>query len=450
MLTSMPSGEESLPADFVPKFPYLSAEFARLEKERLWPRMWLLACREEEVAKPGQFVTFDIADESIIVTRDNQNVLHAFFNVCQHRGRRLTEGCGRTASIFCKYHGWRWKLDGSNDVMIDGADWTEVGQEDVRLKDVRVDVWGGFVFVNIDGQAEPLLEYLKPWPEMWESYRIQDMRLTWFRTTRLDCNWKVALEAFIEGYHAQTAHRQNNPVNGGNLYNCRVFGRHSMFHDRDLKQLGEPNPNSNLLPGLDAERFATHDRRERIRLYLEQNQRDLDCMITDHMIRAARRLPERVEEDASYRDMMMALRDLHVEEAAKEGVSWDHLPVQDFIALGQDWHMFPNVAMLPTMDGLLGYRARPDGDDPDKCILDIFALERFAEGKAPKVERGSYAHWKDFKWPRIFVQDFENVPYVQAGMKSAGFSGAWTNPLAEKTIYNLHHELRRIVLGNER
>jgi nitrite reductase/ring-hydroxylating ferredoxin subunit len=390
------------PTDFIPKDAYVSPEFARLEKERLWPTQWLLACREEDITKPRQFVTFEIADESIIITRDNDRNLHAYFNVCPHRGRRLLEGCGQTARFFCRFHGWQWKLDGSNHVMMDGDDWQNLSPDDIRLKDLRVDIWARFVFVNIDGKAEPLLDYLSPWPKMWETYRMQDMRYRWFKQTRLNCNWKVALEAFLEGYHAQTTHRQVNAANGSNLYACRLFGRHSMFYDRVFKKLGTPNPNGKLLPPSETDEAAPpSDPRKLIAAYIETVATDLGCQVTEHMVEAARRLPERVEADADHIDVMRALRNLHVEIAAEQGVRWDHLPMEDMQALGVGWHMFPNIALLATPDGLVMYRARPDGDDPDTCLLEIFPLQRYAPGAEPKVVRELHEDWRDGDFPKI-------------------------------------------------
>ncbi len=433
--------------DFIPYESYTSPEFARGEKERMWPRVWLVAAREEDLGEPGQFVTFDVADESILITRDTTGQIRAFFNVCPHRGRRIAKGCGLAAKFYCNYHGWQWNLDGTNKVMIDAGDWTGIGPADVGLRPVRVDTWGGFIFVNIDGQAEPLLDFLHPWPEMWKNYRLEDMRYRWFKTTKLNCNWKVALEAFLEGYHAQTTHRQVNPACGENRWECQTFGRHSMFYDANPASVGAPNPNLQYIPGLGAEAFIGADRRERIYRYLKTVAGDLHCLFTDRMVEAARRLPERVSDDADDATLMGAFMALHYEICARDGVEVGQLPPEELGALGIDWNMFPNLAILPTLDGLLIYRARPDGDDPDKCLFDIFPLERFAPGLAPKVTREFYENWRDGNYPRIFVQDFDNVDEVQRGMKSTAFAGALSNPRAEKVVWNLHRELREMVLG---
>ena len=98
--------------DFVPKQPYYEARYVDLEKQRLWPMVWQVACRAEEIPSPGDYVTYQIADESIIVLREDESTLKAYYNVCQHRGRRLTDGCGNAKNFYCRFHGWRWNLDG--------------------------------------------------------------------------------------------------------------------------------------------------------------------------------------------------------------------------------------------------------------------------------------------------------------------------------------------------
>ena len=418
--------------DFVPKDAYVCPEFARLEKERLWPRVWLVACREEEVKQPGDFVTFNIADESISVVRNKQGDLRAYHNVCPHRGRRLTQGCGNQDGFFCKYHGWQWSLDGDNTVMIDGDDWSGVTADELALKPVRLDTWGGFVFVNIDGRAEPLSDYLKPFAEYWNPYRLQDMRYRWVRSVRLNCNWKVAMEAFIEGYHAQTTHNQYNPLSGTNRYLCNTFGRHSMFYDAGDLLVGMPGPNISLLPSTDAERFENEpDPRKRFYGFFELLNADLNGYVTEAMLRAVKRVEQEAAPDATPHDMLAMIYPNHVEELAKDGVDVSDIRPEHLQALGVDWSMFPNVIMLPMLDGLLYYRGRPCGDDPDWCVFEVHMLQRYAPGKEPPLDWKHADKWQDGDWPRIVVQDFINVEEVQTGMKSSAFPGAYPNPKAE-------------------
>lgn len=447
------AGTDSVPENFIPKEPYLSREFLELEKRKLWPKTWLMACREEEVAKNGQYLTFDIADESIIVVRDRAGTLRAFFNVCQHRGKRLTKGCGVAAKIFCKFHGWRWNLDGSNDMVIDRADWAgALDTEDLSLKPVLLDTWGGWVFVSMEPNVKPLRTFLAPFVEAYRNYRMEDMRLSWYKSVKVPCNWKVALDVFIEGYHAQTAHPQNNAIAGYNLYNCELFGPHSVFRWRDMPILGDPNPNVHEILGIQEETdrlSKIKGRAQAIYAFFEMLQSDLKSMVTDRMMRAVTRLVADKSDSTDYIDLMTTLAAYHREEALKEGIEWDALSPEEIAYLGMDWHMFPNVAMLPTPDGLLGYITRPNGDDPDSAFLDVFSLERFAKGKEPVVTREYYEDWRDAEWPRIFPQDFENLADIQQGMKSRGYAGGRANPIQETTVTNFHRHVREMVSAPE-
>lgn len=196
--------------DLVPKDSYIDPSYVRLEAERLWPKVWQVACREEELEEVGAYVTYSIAHESIIIVRTAAGI-RAHHNVCQHRGRRLTEGCGKTGSFMCRYHGWHWNLDGSLGKVLDHDDWQgcpSMADEDLRLPSVQVDTWGGFVFINPDPQAEPLAQYLDPVPRFIDPFELEKMRYRWYKSVRLPCNWKVAQEAFTEGYHVAATHPQ--------------------------------------------------------------------------------------------------------------------------------------------------------------------------------------------------------------------------------------------------
>ena len=158
----------------IPVEPFISPEYARAEGEKLWPRVWQVACRVEEIPNVGDYVTYDILDESIIVVRTAADEIAAYYNVCQHRGRRLTKGCGHTAKFYCRFHGWSWDIDGRNTFVLDREDWGDaLEDDDIRLKTVQVDTWGGWVWISMDPKCEPLADYLAPidgvslieWPE---------------------------------------------------------------------------------------------------------------------------------------------------------------------------------------------------------------------------------------------------------------------------------------------
>jgi len=165
MTGSTPFPASEVTDTWVPKEDYLSPAFAALEDERLWPKVWQIACRLEEIPARGDFVVYEIVDESIIVVRtgEGEDSARAFYNVCPHRGNLLVEGCGQARQFVCSFHGWRFGLDGRNVSVVDRADWGScLSDEDTRLTPVKVGIWGGFVWINMDPDCQPLEEFLEP------------------------------------------------------------------------------------------------------------------------------------------------------------------------------------------------------------------------------------------------------------------------------------------------
>ena len=184
---------------FVRKETYYKPEFVQLEKDRLWSRVWQMACREEELPNVGSYVTYDIYDESVLVVRTSETEIRAFHNVCQHRGRRLTEGCGFTKRFRCAFHGWMYEIDGSNCNITQREDWGGLlDSRDVGLKKVNVDTWGGYIFVNLDPNCESLSTYLENVPDTLAPFELGKMRYRWRKWLVMRCNWKIALESFNE------------------------------------------------------------------------------------------------------------------------------------------------------------------------------------------------------------------------------------------------------------
>lgn len=427
---------EQVRDDFVPKEPYFKPEYVALEKQRLWPNVWQVACRLEELPNSGDFVTYEIADESIIVTRLDESTLAAYYNVCQHRGRRLTEGCGHAKNFYCRYHGWRWNLDGTPRKVVDRADYKGAIQDlDISLKRVNVDTWGGFVFVTMEERPQPLRDYLAPVPEIFDGYEFEKMRYRWCKSVVLPCNWKVALEAFNEGYHVQATHPQLLRFTDDWTVS-EAFGKHAMFtYPPDNRPLGFP---SRRLGG-----EVPKDLRKGLIGFMETMERDLRAIYTSRDAEAAQRLMTDVPEDTDPMVVLMQSMIFQREAAIEDGAGWpDGLTFENIVRAGIDWHMFPNLVVLPYMDGALWYRSRPNGDDPDSCRFDVWSLARFAEGEEPPLKREFFSNWEEHDdWGGILPQDFQNLHHVQQGMKSRGFAGSRTNPVQEKPISNFHRVL---------
>jgi len=424
--------------DFIPKEDYVSPAFAARERERLWPNVWQMACREEEVPRVGDYVTYDIGDESIIVIRTASDRVSAYHNACQHRGRRLTEGCGHAARLFCKFHGWAWNIDGSIARVVDRENWNgTLSDEDIALPKVRIENWGGFLFINMDADAEPLLDFLAPLPDIFRNFPFDRLRYRWYKSTGVACNWKTALEAFDEGYHVQTTHTQLLPVHEDQSL-AKAYGRHGMYM---------------LAPGgiSFGERSARLDRikvdyRRNIHDFVEMLERDLKAQIPPRMAQVTQRLITELPEDAPLIDVLIKYGQLAYETATAEGIDFPHLTPEEIARAGTDWHLFPNMVFLPAPDGMLAYRARPDRNDPERCIFDVYSLVLYAPGAEPPLERQSFADWRDHdEWGLILEQDFQNMTEVQRGMRSRGFKGSRANPVQEKSVSNFHRALREFI-----
>lgn len=123
----------------------------------------------------------------------------------------MDQQAGRTKFLFCKYHGWRWGLDGTLQKIQDEQDWQgcpNFNKQDLRLKEVKLDTWGGWVFINMEPDAEALRDFLAPVPDYLDCLEFEKWRYRWYKTVILPCNWKTALEGFNEAYHVASTHPQ--------------------------------------------------------------------------------------------------------------------------------------------------------------------------------------------------------------------------------------------------
>jgi nitrite reductase/ring-hydroxylating ferredoxin subunit len=426
--------------DFVPREHFLSRDFLQRENEKLWPRVWQLACREEELASPGSFVTYDIIEETITLVRTEDGAIRAFYNVCQHRGRRLTNGCGRMKLFRCGFHGWQWNLDGSLNKVLDRENWDgcpDFTDADLGLKPVRVATWGGFVFVTMDPEAEPLEEFLAPVPQYLDPFELSAMRYRWYVSVRLPCNWKVAVGAFNEGYHVAGTHPQLLQGQGDDTAWTFTHGRHGHFgNPRPTRPFGSPSPRTGLP--------VPDDLRPGLIGYLELIDQTLKAIYSPRDVAAAQKLYE-IDPAPPADELMIKLIDVQKEAAIQSGAGWPDITMMQMFEAGIDWHIFPNFIILPYADAALAYRALPDAQDPDRCTFEVYSLERYAPGSEPPLER-QYFHgaedWRNFsKISEILQQDFNNMGEIQRGMKSRGFRGARTNPMQESTISNFHRAL---------
>lgn len=420
----------------IPPYRYTSPDHARLEAEKLWSRVWQMACREEEIPNVGDYYTYEIVDQSVIVIRTAPDVIKAFHNVCPHRGRTITEGCGHAARLFCKFHGWSWKIDGTNTNVVDRHEWPFeiMKDEDINLLPVKVGQWSGWVYINLDPNSVSLAEHMAPASDFLDPFDMGGMNYHWRKSTIFNCNWKVALEAFNEGYHVQTTHSQMMR-NFDDWTQSYARGRHGHFGYWESMPIGSRSPR--LTGGA-----PTEDLRPGIKDYMEDLHETLNSGGFLHMAHAARRVYDEVPEGTPPIEVLTKFGQFMYEYGLSLGMKWPDITPEQLDAAGIDWHLFPNQIILMGPTGLLGYRARPYGYDPDKCIFDVYSLRRYGRGDTPKVELEWSQDYedKDF-WGLILTQDFSNMAEIQKGLKSKAFKGCRPNPKQEAAVINFQRAL---------
>ena len=200
----------------------ISQEFYELEREAIYKRAWLNVGRVEQLARKGSYFTKElaVAQTSVVVVRGTDGEIRAFHNVCRHRGNKLVwndypqeETCGVARQFVCKYHGWRYDLDGSNTFVQQESEFFDFDRDDFGLVPVHCDVWAGFIFVNV-AKGEPeqnLRDFLGPMVTRLENYPFEQLTERYFYRATVNSNWKLYMDAFQEFYHAPILHAKQTP-----------------------------------------------------------------------------------------------------------------------------------------------------------------------------------------------------------------------------------------------
>ncbi len=398
---------------------YTSQAFHELEVERVWKKVWQMACREEDVPEVGDHHVYEIADLSILVVRSAPDRIRAFHNVCLHRGRLLRDRDGRAEELRCPFHGWTWDLDGALRHVPCRWDFPHVSRERYRLPEVAVGTWGGFVFVNPDPDAAPLADWLGELPRHFERWPLEDRYKEAHVAKRLPCNWKVAQEAFMEAYHVVATHPQLLPG----------IGDANSQYDAWENFSRAITPNMTPSPHL---------------LWPPSEQDMLDSMMT----RSLDGEPVfRVPPDMSARQFLAQLSRMQL-RGAVPGI----LDVSDAeLADSFYYSVFPNLHPWGAWNRIV-YRFRPSGNDPDRCIMEVLYLAPF-RGRRPAAAQ---VHWlgDDEDWTqapelgfltRVFNQDTANLGRVQAGLRAASHREVTFGLYQETKLRHFHALLDRFV-----
>jgi nitrite reductase/ring-hydroxylating ferredoxin subunit len=440
----------------VPVERYFSREFHDLEVEKVWKRVWQLACHEDDIPDVGDYNVYDIADLSFLVVRSGPDEFKAFHNACLHRGRLLRERDGKWArELRCPFHGWSWNLDGSLREVPCQWDFPTLDPEKFSLPQVRLGRWGGFIFINPDPDAESLDDYLGDLAEHFTLLPYERRYKSAHVAKILRCNWKVAQEAFSEAYHVVATHPTILGGIGDANSKYDVFGNYS----RAISPNGTPSPhlNGGQEPLPDARfytklrhplsgaiyerveqgvvRVTTKDGRSgtftdegaRIDGDLGQVDPNMCDWIGGRQLAGAEDIPlspvGELPPGTNLRALMAAPARERLRAILGNRVDgFSDAELLDSIYLT----VFPNFHPWGSFNQIV-YRFRPHGSNPDECIHECMYFSPVPDGE----ERPPAApiHWlgPDDDWcdapelgmlAKVFNQDVYNLPRVQRGLKA--------------------------------
>lgn len=409
---------------------YYSKEFAQREWDMLWTRIWHIAGRTAELVEPGDYVVHNFMKESVICVKQKDGSVKAFYNSCAHRGMRFAAGASSVEAFTCPYHGWRFALDGVLEYAQDRHDFPKgdpCGK--VKLKELRCDIWGGFIWYTMAEQGPTLAEYLAPLPDVYRNYPMDTaVRVAWYRIA-LNANWKFVTDNFSESYHTRTAHPQVPPWIDQDVDTAR----HEMWpagHGRTVQPM-RPSLSDRPADGRNA--------------MFEGILRQWDIDPASY---------------GSYEDFVMqGWKDL---KAAKKRlwrergyVHYEHMNEEE-ITDSPHTVIFPNVTISFLPDNLVFFRSEPHPEDPEKCYFDLWCMafpvagqelvESIMAGPKPLREVAEPMH-RDFDAGRgipelagqIVYQDMELAENMQAGMHSRGYTDAYLT--AQETRVRFFHEV---------
>jgi phenylpropionate dioxygenase-like ring-hydroxylating dioxygenase large terminal subunit len=414
---------------------YFDPEFARLEWERLWTRVWLIAGRASDIPQPGDWFRFDVGKESFIVTRTGPGAadIRAFYNVCHHRGNRLVfADFGHAEHFTCMFHSWQWNIDGTLNRITDRDTFREAMiRDDPPLAEARCDLWGGFVFVSMNPDPPPLLEFLGPLPAQLAPFGFERMVVVKDVETRWPANWKTALDAFLESYHVHSIHSEILP------FYDDYYQQWDLLENGMSRMLMEF---ASVSPRLADQRTVN----DGLRMMLEDAGMD----------------PDGFAGEAG--DVRKAIQRHKVERYRREG-RWNDGLVENQATDDWAYFIFPNVTLNIHPEGFLFQRFRPDPKDPERFVYDVQVILQPVENARPPVymgvedgtdcsgrtrpERRHIAHGEE-GLGFVLQQDSVLVPIVQQGLRSRAFKGMRFSE-QEQRLRHFHAELDRYVSGEK-
>ncbi len=389
---------------------YTDPAMAQAEWDKIFTKSWLLAGPVSDVREPGDWMTFEIGPENILVVRDEAGTLRAHYNVCPHRGSRLVTGDTGSQAVFsCPFHSWKFALDGRNVEVTDAETFRpEVLCHDHDLTSIEVEEAAGLVFIRMDPGGPTLAEHLGPVLPMLETYRMEEMHVVQHRRSDWAANWKGGIDAFYESYHLHAIHPQTMGVIDDRTH----IDLYPNGMSRQFVPIGQPNSHFEDQEGLNP---------------------GLTALLSDAGVDPATWTGGA---QASRAAIAAAKRD----RAARLGLNYDRFSdaqLTDSTIFG----IFPNAQIGCHPEAVFLHRFKPHAYDPNQFTYETVILYRHVDvpgygapgwmGLGEDVDltgetRPDVVHTGLGEPPgmgEVLDQDSDLLPIVQAGARSRGFRG---------------------------
>ena len=415
---------------------YYDPGFMAREWDSLWTRVWLIAAVETDIPEPGDYSMFRIGREGIIIVRQEDGSVKAFYNACAHRGNQIVQNDrGSVKQFTCGFHSWQYALDG-NCIRITDRETInpQLLCNNPRLTQVHCESYAGLVFINMDDEPPPLNERFGLPGGYLEMYQLDKMHCVRHVVSEWAANWKTGVDAFYETYHLHSVHPETQDV----------------MDDMGVQIDLYPHGCSRMLVPIGVK---------------TQRQEDQDSMnpSLQYMMAEASMNPEAFE--GSARDVRAAIAKAKLKRSGRLGLGYERFTVGQ---LTDSWAtgIFPNVQIGLHPEGAFLMRFMPHATDPEKFYYDTMTLihpvddpdyavpgwmgvpegtdtsgeirpdtEYVAQGEAPNLGL-------------VLDQDSDLLPVVQKGVRSRGFKGAvWGEQ--EQRLRHFHKEVDRYLSGEK-
>jgi phenylpropionate dioxygenase-like ring-hydroxylating dioxygenase large terminal subunit len=413
---------------------YWSKDFADREWEHMWKKVWHVGGRTSQLEEPGDFITHQFKHESILMVKQEDGSIRAFFNVCMHRGNRLvnTSEGGVATHFTCPYHNWKFALDGKLDAVQDPEDFDVDPCGKLTLKEVPCDTWGGFIFFSFDRNAKPLLEYLDPIPSLLANRDLENWKRVVWRRLRVNTNWKFASDNFNEAYHIPAVHPQFEPMIDDH-YSTTVFEMYPNGHNRMIEKL-QPS--------------SRYEDAQMVKPLWAQVLSEWNIDPADFEGRA--------------QQGRFALQEARRRLGAERGYRYFAAFTDDELTDQMHHTVFPNLTLTGTPEGLHVFRTEPDADDPNWSTFDYWYLAAPVEGATEvgtlygmRPYREAELEDADFSDYQVAIaqgdfltQDLSLAVTQQQGLHSMAFEAAYLS--RQETRVRRFHEVLNDYLEGRR